>query len=368
MAQYRQINTRSPFYVQLATAEPRVELVLKVWYGDVVTDKPATATYTLEKEAIAGQATFEIAELIRDYCSHTEAYDTGTVWVETSLDDFSLAASTVIYLATEGYALYTDGLQHNGNSWNTDFCLLPADTDGNYRLTGANLISSKFQVMVNSEDSVNWSYTTTNTSGVTSAATIIAPTSLSSEMIKTYPMSNTFDRYNFNLNGEIFTVSRDVFDCNKYNNDDTLAASYLSGLSRPITLHYVNKFGGKNTFNFTLKHTEEVSSSSDTFNRNVMNYGALNSSNSLHASRKRVTGSKQSFVINTDYIGEYYVKQLEELILSEYVWASIPHVSSNLLPVNLQDKKISKKNHLNDRLIQYTFNIQTAAEYINTVR
>ena len=187
-------------------------------------------------------------------------------------------------------------------------------------------------------------------------------------MLKTYAMSNTFNRYDFNLDGEIFTVYRDTFDCHKYNNDDTLAASYLSGLARPITLHYINKFGAKNTFNFTLKHTEEISSSSDTFNRNVMNYSALNSGNSLHASRKRLTGSKQSFTINTDYIKEYYVKQLEELILSEYVWASIPHISTNLLPVNLEDKKIEKKNHLNDGLLQYTFNIVTASEYINTVR
>ena len=99
-----------------------------------------------------------------------------------------------------------------------------------------------------------------------------------------------------------------------------------------------------------------------------MNYSALNSGNGLHASRKRLTGSKQSFTINTDYIKEYYVKQLEELILSEYVWASIPHISTNLLPVNLQEKKIEKKNHLNDGLLQYTFNIVTASEYINTVR
>lgn len=440
MAQYRQINTRSPFYVQLPTAQPRIELNLKVWSGDVVTDKPATPTYTLEKEAIGGEATFEISELVRDFNSQTEAYNSGAVWVETSLNDFVLAATSTIYLATEGYTLYKDGIQHNGNSWQTDYCMLPEDVDGNYRLTGANLISSKFQVLVNSQDvttaltgtievtntsvsvigtstlfttelsvgnsitiagvdytvgsivgdtllfltvayagatasglsiirnDYNWFYTTTNTSGVTSAPTIIAPTSLSSEMLKTYPMSNTFNRYDFNLDGEIFTVYRDTFDCHKYNNDDTLAASYLSGLARPITLHYINKFGAKNTFNFTLKHTEEISSSSDTFNRNVMNYSALNSGNSLHASRKRLTGSKQSFTINTDYIKEYYVKQLEELILSEYVWASIPHISTNLLPVNLEDKKIEKKNHLNDGLLQYTFNIVTASEYINTVR
>ena len=136
-------------YLQL---EPRIELNLKVWSGDVVTDKPATPTYTLEKEAIGGEATFEIAELVRDFNSQTEAYTSGAVWVETSLNDFVLAATSTIYLATEGYTLYKDGIQHNGNSWQTDYCMLPEDVDGNYRLTGANLISSKFQVLVNSQD------------------------------------------------------------------------------------------------------------------------------------------------------------------------------------------------------------------------
>jgi len=81
-----------------------------------------------------------------------------------------------------------------------------------------------------------------------------------------------------------------------------------------------------------------------------------------------VKAAKQSFTINTDYINEYYVQQLEELILSEYVWASIPHVSSGLIPVTITDKKIAKKNHVNDKLIQYTFTLEVARDYINTIR
>jgi len=120
---------------------------------------------------------------------------------------------------------------------------------------------------------------------------------------------------------------------------------------------------------FTLKHTEDISVSSDGFQRNTMNVSNLTNNSGLHASRKRITGSKQSFVINTDWINEYYVKQIEELIMSEYVWASIPHLGTvNFQPVNLTTKNLSKKNHLNDKLIQYTLKMVTASEYINTVR
>ena len=56
-------------------------------------------------------------------------------------------------------------------------------------------------------------------------------------------------------------------------------------------------------------------------------------------------------------------------MLSEYVWLKLTDVASGeYFSVNLKDEKIVKKNHLNDKLIQYTFKVETASEYINTVR
>jgi len=64
---YRQINVRSPFYVEKTTSEPIIQLNLRVWRGGVTTNRPTTATYTLEKESVDGKAIFEISELVRDY-------------------------------------------------------------------------------------------------------------------------------------------------------------------------------------------------------------------------------------------------------------------------------------------------------------
>ena len=188
-------------------------------------------------------------------------------------------------------------------------------------------------------------------------------------------MPDNLTSVDFDFNGDLTTVYHDIFDCNKYNSplpeetvDYTRPLYYNADLQRPVVLNYVNKFGAKNSFAFTLKHTENVEATSESFKRNVVNYGSLSSVNVEHSSRKIVKASKQSFTINTDYINEYYVNQLEELILSEYVWASVPHISSSLIPVTITDKKISKKNHLNDKLIQYTFTIEVARDYINTIR
>jgi len=371
MAVQRHINTRSPFYVQLASTEPRAELKLKIWNGDIATDKPTEFTYVLEKEVVGGAATFEIAELIRDFNQHTESYLTGHCWVETSLSDFQISAQSTIYHASEGYTLYTEGVQHNGQSWTSDFVCLPKNpVTGKYYLSHAESYSGFFQAYVQPQDNLSWTYTYLDKdSNAIGPATVISQNNQSSGQMVKFELGSGDRHYiQFNFNGDLHVVEAYAFDCTKYSKIYVTPVNNLS-FDAPVTLHYVNKFGARNTFSFSLKHMEKIETTSDEFSRNTMNYASLNSGNGLHASRKRLTGSKQSFTINTDYIPEYFVSQLEELIMSEYVWALIPHVDgTRLLPVNLKTKSLDKKNHLNDGLMQYTIEIQTASEYINTVR
>ena len=82
-----------------------------------------------------------------------------------------------------------------------------------------------------------------------------------------------------------------------------------------------------------------------------------------------LTFLKQEFIINTDYITEDLVPQIEELLLSEYVWLRTDSIyNGGRFSVNIKDEMIDKKNNLNDKLIQYTIKLETSAEYINTVR
>ena len=375
---YRQINTRSPFYVEKTTSEPVIQLNLRVWRGTSIGQRPTTATYVLEKESVGGKAIFEISELVRDYIVQGDSiYALNTCWVETEINDFtSSAVTTETYLATEGYTTHTEAVQKTGDAFTDSFVMLPTDMYGNYRLTGAQGETSMCQVMTNATNYTDWVVTTNYKDGTTLSYTYTPVLVASSNtIIQTILLTEDTVSVDFDLNGATATLHHDIFDCNKYNTPlpvnsplYTRPLYYDADLQRPVVLNYVNKYGAKNSFAFTLKHTEEITSTSESFKRNVVNYGSLSTANVEHASRKLVKASKQSFTINTDYINEYYVQQLEELILSEYVWASIPHVSSSLIPVTITDKKIAKKNHINDRLIQYTFSIEVARDYINTIR
>ena len=375
---YRQINVRSPFYVEKTTSEPVIQLNLRVWRGSPTSSRPTDATYVLEKESVDGKAIFEISELVRDYIVQGDSiYALNTVWVEAEVVDFTLAASTTeTYLATEGYTTHTEAVQKTGDAFTDSFVMLPTDMYGNYRLTGAQGETSMCQVMTNATNFTDWEVTENYKDGTTLTYQYTPVlVGSSNTIIQTLLLTEDTVSVDFDLDGETATLYHDIFDCNKYNTPlpvDSVGYTrplyYDADLQRPVVLNYVNKYGAKNSFAFTLKHTEDITSTSESFKRNVVNYGSLSTTNVEHASRKLVKAAKQSFTINTDYINEYYVQQLEELILSEYVWASIPHVSSGLIPVTITDKKIAKKNHINDRMIQYTFTLEVARDYINTIR
>ena len=375
---YRQINVRSPFYVEKTTSEPIIQLNLRVWRGGPILERPTDATYTLEKESVDGKAIFEISELVRDYIVQGDSiYALNTVWVEAEVVDFTLAAATTeTYLATEGYTTHTEAVQKTGDAFTDSFVMLPTDMYGNYRLTGAQGETSMCQIMTNATNFTDWIVTENYKDGTTLTYQYTPVlVGSSNTIIQTLLLTEDTVSVDFDLDGETATLHHDIFDCNKYNTPlpvDSVGYTrplyYDADLQRPVVLNYVNKYGAKNSFAFTLKHTEDITSTSESFKRNVVNYGSLSTTNVEHASRKLVKAAKQSFTINTDYINEYYVQQLEELILSEYVWASIPHVSSGLIPVTITDKKIAKKNHINDKLIQYTFTLEVARDYINTIR
>ena len=107
---YRQINVRSPFYVEKASTQARATLELRVWTGSPSFDRPTNATYEITKDIAGGLAVFEISELVRDYIEQGDSiYALNTCWVETIVNDSPLnTAITTTYLATEGYTIHTE--------------------------------------------------------------------------------------------------------------------------------------------------------------------------------------------------------------------------------------------------------------------
>ena len=328
---YKLIKARSPFYVQYSSSEDLVTCDLYIWTGQI-SGKPAAA-YNLSKEPISGSATFEIAELILDYINHTETA-AGRVWVEVTTGDGVAASETNTYLATEGYLLYEDGIQHEGSIEEVGGFGIPAET------TSASLITYRHYAPEGVATQIpKFNYTASND-----------PTDNTAGQLVNQSIGSSDTSIDYVANGITHRCFVDRFRCSKY--------GYA-------ILRYIGKSGGLCNFYFTMMHKETLMSSSDSFQASLVNYASLSANNGLHAKRKRILGAKQMYTLNTDYISEYYNAQLEELFLSEFVWLN---VDGRDVPVNIETDSLQKLKHVNDKLIQYTLNVTTAANYINIVR
>lgn len=350
--EYRLINTRSPFFVQRYTVDTIVNCELKIWVGDRVSDKPTEYTYLLTKEATAGAATFELSELARDYIKHNTSLSSGSVWAEVRLYDITDSEDQV-YLMNEGYTLHYEDLQTNLQTPTYNVLGLPADEDGSYRVMVAQGDSNNIPILANTMTGYENDFYIEpyNLAGASNGTTLIPVRDNSSNMITNFNATSIMSKVEVNYALGQDTVYVDLQRCSKY---------------ELTKLLYVNKHGMKTYFPFILKSSEAISAESDTFNRTLVNYTSLTTISGSHGSRKRIKDSKQIFTLNSDWMDEYYVKQMEELLLSEYVW--LKRGSDSLIPVNITTSNLEKKVHINDKLINYEIKVETAINYINTAR
>ena len=131
-------------------------------------------------------------------------------------------------------------------------------------------------------------------------------------------------------------------------------------------LTFVNKLGAKQDLYFEMKSTQKVSAKSNDFRRNTLDYADLTANSLKHTTKKRVSDSIESFKLNTGFLTENNALAIEELLVSEYVW--LTQADSTVIPVNVTDNSVTRKNHLNDKLIQYTINVEASAPYLNNYR
>jgi len=349
MAQYRPIFTRSPFFVQKSSTDLIVNCEIRLWTGALAA-KPFDYTYLLSKEVFDSKATFEISELLRDYINHTSATSNGAVFVEVTLEDTTNSVVET-YMALEGYNTYLEASQTNLQTPDYYKVLLP-NTNGFMEVLVGEGMDNNIPVIFNNSGNLedDFSYETFNGATSNGVVQVAAPTS-TTDFITNIPVTNLITKVDITINSIDYPVFVKKVDCSKFDK---------------LSLMYVNKGGAKSYMPFDLKHIEKLNLSSKSFGRSLMNYGTLSNNSTLHSSRKMLGNIKQSFELNTNWLDEYYVQHIEELMLSEYVW--LIGYGDNAIPVNITDSNFIKKNHLNDKLFNYTVSVEASNNYINTIR
>lgn len=353
--------TRTPRYIRTTALAGALSFRLDLYiYTGLVTDKPTTATYTLSKKTINSetQVTFEINQLVRDYYEHTVATTSSAgsvLWVVADATGFTSstigATVSTTFLAFDGFNYFQNAFisfGSGGGSINATYTLPTLISSSNIQV----LDTEYTQIPVNAEvaETVNFklagvtvsTHSITDTGDVDQKIQYITTTALNVDAVDVV--------YNSGASTESKTI--EVIDECKF----------------PVAkIIFINRFGALQNLYFFKKSVESLEVKKEKFSRNILdetlNYFVGQNLTDHQDIDFNIIGNEM-LVLNSGFVTESMNDTFKELLLSQYVWMVR---DGSTLPVNIKESSFTYKTGLNDRLINYTINLQYAFDTINNI-
>lgn len=359
------IFLRSPYFIsKTRTNLAYITVDLYVWTGDLTLDIPANPSIQLRSTAFDGYASIDIAEFARDLVEVTfnGTQDSNAVWVQYQInwvdaDETTGTDSAVQLTGLDGFSYFEDGVnyQYSKNvlmgqdTIRTNYnnaVLIPVLQD---KLTGYGLQYWNGYAWLEY-------YTVTG----------LTPSENTSDVIKyiTTVNSATYaERVEFRFStgpNEIVYIQYE--DCTRYGVQEVF---------------FVNRYGAMQEVNTFGRFDVSLSTQDEKYKRNLLVNGSY--STTRHQNTVLMKNGKIMMTLNTGWYLEEDNDIFIEMMLSEQIWIRVqraslgigwlPKTSSSfIIPVNLTSQQMQVKNKLNEKMINYTFEFEAAADRINNVR
>lgn len=310
------IGVRSPFFYSLAN--------LSGEYFKITLTINGTLRYTIAKSS-PDEAHFDISELIRDYIDFV--YD-GTMPSPTNFESLGYSAEVAV-----GYEIYStsDGsgspIDTGGITFDAyDAYSLFEDQDDDYNLPANGVLLTNKTIWLPENTTGSFYYVTSNV--------------ISKQDVSTSATSIT-------VAGDTVTIRR--FPCSKY---DAKKVVFINRYGMPQQLWFFGKTIGSSSFT-----SEQYKSS------NITGGGIYNKYE--HQYKKFDVNSRTKYVLNTGFVSEDYNDSITELMLSEQVWI---HTDSTVRPINVTSSDVTYRTSLNDKMVEYSIEVEQANDLISTMR
>ena len=348
------INVRSPYWFNVSVEpiplDPPYTTTwdITIWAGNSATVPLSQYRFVTENTTLANSS-IEVGELIKDYIEPLPSTITNSaVWVQfdMSMVDGSGASATTLtntFLAFNGYGYHYEGAEPSFRS-----ALMQTAT------TIYVPTLSRVTIPVLVEDAVSVIFK----SGATTKSTVaITDTTISGSKVGYAVHDQTASGAIDNI--EITTAAASIL-LTVVNVDE---CKYT-----PIKIHFINKYGAIEEFFFYKKSMLNETYSKQYYDANILTVGnpAANTY-SLESHGKtimRVNGMNK-LTVNTGFISESAVETIRQIMLSEKVWID---TANGFETVNIEDAGFVTKTIINDKLINYTLNLEYSNPSINTVR
>ena len=369
------INTRSPYYISLTdTNLMQVDFDIWIYTGTKITDRTTGSLFRLSASAINEIVTVEIAELVSDYILSTfdGDYDCTNVWVDyRSLNYIQGEPETYTTFTTlggfNGYGFFEDGAnpQNLQSLLQSNTTILKPD-DSPVVLAVDSSITTSVAFYANNEPL----YTQ-----------LISSSLVAKEQIKYVSNSvngvDTFEERVLSLGGTFennfciqefldeFTIFPvDTIYVNGTNGVDIIKIENIQECKyQPYKLTFINKFGALQSIWFFKRTNETLTTKKEDFKRNIVVNGSYDTSR--HQQKVLTKNGNEKLTLNTGYYPESYNDVFKQMQLSEDNWIEI---NNKTLPINVSGSSLAFKTQLNDKLINYTIEIEFAYDTINNIR
>ncbi len=369
------INVRSPYYIYDTVANLTTDRIDIYIYDETqTTDRPATPTYSLTSNAIDSKVTFEISELVKDYFNQNfdGDYPSEAFWVDyeifRSVGGGSFTGQGIVQLkAFYGYGFFEDGVNPQNDSsllqsnlkivkYDDAPAVVPVDTSITTKVTYEKdgvLVYDK-TISSSNESDEQIEYVTSGINGIDSfKERVLSDSGTFENSTCLQQFANEFVLFDFDT---IYVESTNGVQ--KITVDNVEECKY-----QPYKVTFTNKFGAYQDLWFFKRTNETLQTKKETFKRN----NVVNGSYSINQHQTKVLTKQgtENLVLNTGYYPETYNEVFKQMQLSEDCWIEI---NSQTLPINISSSSLAYKTSLNDKLINYTIQIDFAFDTINNIR
>ena len=373
------INVRSPYFIYDnstgtgGSSLTSATVQIRIYSGNSNTSL-YQAQYTLDSQAIDGSVYFEISELVRDYIENTfdGDYTNSAKWVNyqvtryySSLTQDTTATTTLAVF--DGYGYFEDG----SNPQNAQTVLQSNKTiykhsDEPLRLPVYITTSTEFTFLQDGSSI----YNTTLSSSISSSNIIRY---LSSETATIHSWQDRVEDNGGTIESldcvKNFLGDVDLYGVDTiYVNDGSTVEVYkVENIEEckynPYKVTFVNKFGALQDLWFFKRSNLSLKTKEESYKANIVNNGTY----SINSRQKTVFNKTgiESLKLNTGFYPESYNEIFRQLTLSEEVWINY---DGDTLPITVMSSSLNYKTRVNDKLINYTIDVEFANNKINNIR
>ncbi len=356
-------QTRSPYHIFTPTTTDNLTTInLWIYKGDRFFDVPSEPTYTLQSVNLNQKNNFEVSELIRDFIeqSFDGNYSTEGVWCKykyITSEDSSLTNPTFsndFYLYNlNGFTYFEEGVNAIKNEGalisnneiitpSNKIIKLPVNTD---------LVDNV--IFYNKENSVLSTLNVTQFKGDDSSDKVYYVNISTSE-----------------VGSVIINSSSDGGDGGEFESREIQITNDDECIYNPVKLTFQNRFGVLQDIWFNKRNERSIKVKDNKYQANLLNVNTQSYDTSAHQIRIMNKNGNETLTLNSNFVPETYNEVFKQLLLSELVWVTTYEKSSVgiVRACNLKTSSLKEKTVLNDKLINYSIQIEIANKIINIVR